>query len=342
MSDIEKRFEPKFGVEEEKAEEKEKSLTFTVATKEGNFAFEEMPFEKLNINEEVSKNAFKEIKEITEEENKFFEKFSGDRKIIEEVIMDTEGDNYFSLERKEEEPRAIKFPGRNNEILKTTETTKPIVRHEAFHQAMKLENSKGIPFWLEIEKNIEKGKDTKLPFFEKEVKTSKFKEFTREEDASPSFLDAVVYGAHPEVDIRELIEEKLADEHMISQEISKNGLKRGTEIITKAKLTSLDIITKNKNLKDYKKLPSSTESYYGLINGRNTLITLMELNREAKNLPRVKEFKPVVREYENKIREYVKDWGTTYAEAIGYEKKEDLEKINEKFLKSFDEIIKEK
>ncbi len=46
MPNIESRFEPKIGVEKKEEKEKEKSFTLTVATKEGDFSFEEIPFEK--------------------------------------------------------------------------------------------------------------------------------------------------------------------------------------------------------------------------------------------------------------------------------------------------------
>ena len=344
MANIEKRFEPKFGTEKKEEAEKEKPFTLTVATKEGDFSFEEIPFEKLGIDKKVCEGAFNRVGEIAEEENRFFKEFSGKRNLIEEIIADTTSDNYFTPERSDEELRAIKFPAKNNEILKATETTKSIVRHEAFHWAMRLESSEGVPFWLEMQENIEQGKDTKLPFLEKEVKTSRFKEFAGFIKGAPSFLEIIVYGAHPETDIRELIEEKLADFHMISQEISKNGLKRGAEIVTQAKLESLDIIAKNKGLKSYKELPSSTESYYGLVNGRNTLITLKELNEKAGNLSKVRELEGVIKEYENKIQEYIKGFRATYyaeVEVMGYEKKEDyLDEMNKKFLKSFDEILR--
>jgi len=340
MPNIERRFEPKIGTEGKEEKEKEKPFILTVATKEGDFSFEEIPFEKLGIDKKVCKGAFKRIEEIAEEENRFFKRFSGERNLIEEIIADTTSDNYFAPGRDEEELRAIKFPAKNNEILKVIEATKPIVRHEAFHLAMKLESSEEAPFWLEMEENIEQGKDTKLPFLENEVKTSRFREFTEFISGAPSFLEAIVHGAYFERDIRELVEEKLADFHMISQEISKNGLKRGAEIVTQAKLESLDIIAKNKGLKSYKELPSSTESYYGLVNGRNTLITLKELNEKAGNLSKIRELEEVIKEYEDKIQKYIKDFGATYAEAIWYEKKEDLDKMNEKFLKSFDEILR--
>ena len=260
----------KTGVELREEKEREKSPA------EVNFYNEND--EKCNIPEEHRPVIDKVINTV-DQENKHYSKFFDGKNVTDTIEIKKSEDNFFAPDIE----RRIDVPFKNPE---TIEETTPILRHEAFHRAMRMDEDLREPR-DEIYDNIKNGKDTEIEFIGN-IKTAQFQKFIGDEEGKGSILNAAeinlgktVSDTHLERNMEELIEESLADEAMLKREKEtdpENAISR----VIKAKITALDNIAKNKGLKDYKELdPLQLAGFRGfLANYYNTFKFLSKISSE--------------------------------------------------------------
>ena len=263
----------KTGVESEKRKEKEE-LSAKVN-------FYNKSDEKCNIPEE-HRPVVDKVRNTVNQENEYYSQFFNGKKITDTIEIKESEDNFFAPDIG----KRIDVPFQNPE---TTEETLPILRHEAFHRAMRMEDENLREPREEIYDNIKNGEDTDNIEFTGNIKTAQFKEFMKSERGKGSVLIAAEISlgrlpsssTHLERNIEEIMEESLADEAMLKREKeidSENAIDR----VIKAKITALDNIAKNKGLKDYKELdPLQLVGFRGfLANYYNTFKFLSKISFE--------------------------------------------------------------
>lgn len=298
----------------------------------------EIDFYDKNNEKIESKDEHKDIIEkalkVVNEENAYYRKFFKGEDVISKVEFNESKDNYFA----NDEGKLIDIPLRNPE---NTEETLPILRHESFHEAMRVRNGeKDKSAKEQLSDNIKEGKDTNLEVLGLNIKSGKFKKFI---DGKRSILIVVdiTYGkinpaTHLENDIEEIIEEKLADEMMLKREKEKNPDK-AIENVVRAKIVSLDNIAKNKGLDSYENInPFSRAGFKGFIsNYYNTYRFLSRISFEDGRREESERFAQIADNGRKKMESNIskmfekKEWEEIMKEKYGYTKEELLSEINE-------------
>lgn len=292
---------------------------------------------------EQQKEGIRKAIDIINEENNYYRKFFKGKDVISKAEFNESKDNYFAYD----EEKAVDVPLKNPENL---EETAPILRHEAFHEALRMRSGE----WEQNAKekmteNIREGKDTNLEELGLNIETGKFKKFVEDKREKRSVFATVDmhYGrinqtSHFEEEIEEIIEEKLADEMMLKREKEENPDK-AIENVIKAKTISLDNIAKNKGLDRYEDMNSFSRAGFKefIANFYNTYRFLSRISAEGGNQEESEKFAQIAEKCRKNMEDKIsnmfekKEWGDAMKESYGYTKEELLSDIND-LLEKFD------